>query len=794
MSSIMNRDGSHDPQKRREEEESTRAQTRGDCGAPDEHARANFTHGSNVGSSSSHKRDAVPSNRRTTTPTTIAVAGASNSTLRGAPSPTRISYHHSQNIQYGSAQASRTSGRGMDTPQMQATVPQIGNIPQTSAAAAPDPEMELRASADRNAHSQSPSARLSSGARRRSLQEVDDPAPSPSHDPLRTPPQPQPSPSRTPDAYMEVDEDAVGTPAHSAVPLPLPGPNTGVDEDDVEAEMPAADDFSSLRYPSYEGSPTGASHADVEMSPEQPPDSSTPHTLGTAPPLSASQIGATTTFARPVSPTLVLIDTAAAGPSIHPPPSPLPPPHPREPLFLPTTPSDEAGSANSQDSGHQRQSRRSSDSPKPGWPFFDPDKPLSAYPRPRDIPPEAPDPREETEEQTPAKDIINVMKPLTAKKPMIRGKPGSSGKRKLKRHRVDSSESSEEYEEPARWPAIKKPRIAGLYARGEGLKARGKGEVSTTKVNARSTNTNAGPENKIVSMDVISITSDSAEDSPPPAQTSHPPKPSKRAPLSDIGANSDSDIEVIDSRAPGRDSGVEESLIPALNVNGPVVRLPKRLYGGGDSASKQVEAELKVMQWLGQMGPSGSKTHTSESVDAGPSNKPQVGPPKRRPNLRQSKLPVAPEPMSAHPAERSQDRAGPSRHHRSRKRKAAAPPSEAGVSAVVEISADPTKLFKMGSRVPPSPPRRKRVWRKRIYVGASPLPSHVARKLWFPHSRQLKFSAEEPEVAVQTGAFVGDRKPKFKEGPMSEAQIAFMENYPFSDEEFGVSESEVHEE
>ncbi|KZV59509.1 hypothetical protein PENSPDRAFT_672303 [Peniophora sp. CONT] len=236
-------------------------------------------------------------------------------------------------------------------------------------------------------------------------------------------------------------------------------------------------------------------------------------------------------------------------------------------------------------------------------------------------------------------------------------------------------------------------------------------------------------------------------------------KPSRCVPLSNIGKNSDSDIEVINSRASGCNSKMEENLIPVL----------KCPYDGSESASKEMKAELKIMQWLGLTGLSGSKTHTSKSVSSGPSKKPHVGLPKQRLNSRQSKLPAAPKPMSAYNVEWSQEHAGLSRHlstnesKPSRKRNAATVPSEAGGSDIVEIPADLTKLFKMGS------------WGSQ----------------W---PQKLKFSVEEPKVAAQTGAFVSDWKPKFKEGPMSQAQIVFMENYLFSDKEFGMSESVAHKE
>ncbi|KZV75309.1 hypothetical protein PENSPDRAFT_681261 [Peniophora sp. CONT] len=601
MSSLLNWDGSQDARKRREEEESTRADSQGDLSAP----QADLTHGLNVGLSSSDKRDAMLNNGHTAAPTTTAspVAGASNSTLQGALSPSRISNRYSQNIQFGSAKTLRTPGRGVDGPQVQATVPHNSDgLPVTRTPDLPTPDHDAQKDATRSrTHSQSPTAHVPPRARRLSLQDagqsdtiMQNATSSSSHDSLprpHTPPRPQPSPSRIPAGYMEVDEDADGTPDQLSVPLPLPSPSTGADEDAVEAEMVVDDDFSSLRYPSYEGSPTRATQADVEMEPKPAPDTpkiSTPHALSTALPLSTSQIGPTTSFARPASPTLTLLDNAAAGPSAHRPPSPLPPPRKKEPLFLSPTPSDEALSANSQDSAPQPQPTTKSDSPKPGWPFFDPAKKMEDYPQPRYTPSEAPE--EEPEEQAPRKDKgkgkgkekEGPPPPRTAKKPTIRGKKAGSsvveedgeamkfgppGKRRAKKRRVESSESesSEEYEERVVRTVVKKPKIASGAGRDKG-----KGKAPTTKVNAHSTKDNAqatkvkaGPKSKIVSSDTISISSSSSEDSSPPVQTPHRRKPSKRAPPSDTGASLDSDIEVVE---PGSDSDVEVIDGPALKV------------------------------------------------------------------------------------------------------------------------------------------------------------------------------------------------------------------------------------
>lgn len=79
------------------------------------------------------------------------------------------------------------------------------------------------------------------------------------------------------------------------------------------------------------------------------------------------------------------------------------------------------------------------------------------------------------------------------------------------------------------------------------------------------------------------------------------------------------------------------------------------------------------------------------------------------------------------------------------------------------------------------PLRGRRIRRTVVYAGARPLSPPVAKQLWFPSSRKLKFSPDQPDYSGQQGAYVGKRPPKVREGPLSHELLEYRENYPFSD-------------
>ena len=83
---------------------------------------------------------------------------------------------------------------------------------------------------------------------------------------------------------------------------------------------------------------------------------------------------------------------------------------------------------------------------------------------------------------------------------------------------------------------------------------------------------------------------------------------------------------------------------------------------------------------------------------------------------------------------------------------------------------------------PARPPRPKRVRRVRKYAAPRPLPPPTVKRFWFPKSRKFKFSDDKPDYSGQQGAYVGQRPPKVKEGPLSEEVLEYLENYVFSDE------------
>ncbi|VDC03211.1 unnamed protein product [Peniophora sp. CBMAI 1063] len=532
MSSLMNWDGSQRGEEDKDNEEKrvpSRAQDASD-----------LAHGSGAGSSSTTN---VFGNGARTTPTPT--ARASDSTLNGALSPSRISKRYSSyssSIAFGSAYSLKTpvvqggKGERSDGPQAQTRdgVPQSGDgpsVPQTPATRAPDSSAEV--------HAASTSINISVNTQPA--------ATGPTSPPERqSPPPSHPSPSRTPLGYMEVDEDGEGSPDVPDATLPKPSTRTGADGEGVEAEMAVDvdDDMSDLKYPSGDSSPAGGSQADIEMqhtpeparlpSPASRPLLSLngkPNILPDTPPPPSSRSHSHEALARPTSPTLGIFGSTARSPS--------PPPRKKEPLFLSPTPSDELSQS----------SPKAAPPTSSAWRVSSDEEEVEVveHPVPRvdkgkgraDVKGKG-----KIDVKGKGKEREWVKAPAIAKKPLIGGKkpgpapspaprPSSSAveeevfkegpprkKKKVVRRVIESDDDVEG--RVVAVTVVKKPRIgASAAAKGKApatststtSKPKSKLPLAKTKPKPKPT---VGPKSKITSSDTISITDSSADDAPAP--------------------------------------------------------------------------------------------------------------------------------------------------------------------------------------------------------------------------------------------------------------------------------------